>query len=263
VRSSEWIAFLYFLYLAIVCWLRPLPVSRRWSVTGVSLALAAAILALASIAPARARDWLPMVYVSFGYYVTGWLFVKPSEALEAWLLAWDHRWLGDPTTRFAHWPGPVVAFLDIVYMCLFLLMPAGCAVLVATGHDVQANHYWTMVLAADLGAFAPLSIFQTRPPWALEPPAVLAGGPVRRLSTYMVRNTTICVNTFPSGHVAVAFAIALAVMHSVPVAGGVLLALAVAISVACVVTRYHYSVDVLAGVALALAVWAAVSVFGI
>ena len=76
---------------------------------------------------------MPFVYVSFGYYVTGWLFVKPSEALEAWLLDWDHRLLGDPTTRFAHWPGWLVAYLDIVYMCLFLLLPAGFAALVAGG----------------------------------------------------------------------------------------------------------------------------------
>jgi membrane-associated phospholipid phosphatase len=263
VRSSEWVAFLYFSYLAIVCWLRPLPVSRRLSVAGVSVVLAAAIFTLASFSPPGVRDWLPFVYVSFGYYVTGWLFVKPSEALEAWLMNWDHRLLGDPTTRFAHWPGWLVAYLDLVYMCLFLLLPAGFAALVMAGHAAQANHYWTMVLAADLGAFAPLSVFQTRPPWLLERPAVLAGGPVRRLSSYMVRNATICVNTFPSGHVAVSLAIALAVMGSMPATGVALLALAVSVSLACVVGRYHYVVDVVAGALLAMAVWIAVQVFGI
>ena len=139
VRSSEWVAFLYFSYLAIVCWLRPLPVSRRLSVTGVSIGLAVAIFTLASLAPPGARDWLPFVYVSFGYYVTGRLFVKPSEALEAWLMNWDHRLLGDPTTRFAHWPGWLVAYLDLVYMCLFLLLPAGFAALVVAGHAAQAE----------------------------------------------------------------------------------------------------------------------------
>jgi membrane-associated phospholipid phosphatase len=263
VRSSEWVAFLYFSYLAVVCWLRPLSSSRRLSVTGLSLLLAATIFTTASVAPMRVRDWMPCVYVSFGYYVTGWLFVTPSKSLEAWLLEWDHRLLGDPTTRFAHWPGWLVGCLDLVYMCLFLLLPAGFAALVLAGYEAQGNRYWTMVLAADLGAFAPLSVFQTRPPWALEAPAVLAGGWVRRLSKYMVRNTTIGVNTFPSGHVAVSLAIAFAVMGSMPVTGGVLLALALAVSVACVVGRYHYTIDVFAGAALALAVWGAVEVFGI
>jgi membrane-associated phospholipid phosphatase len=262
VRSSEWIAFLYFLYLAVVCWLRPLPLSRRLSVTGMSLVLAVVIFTLAT-APLAIRDWAPFVYVSFGYYVTGWLFVEPSVALEAWLLSWDHRLFGDPTTRFARWPGWLVAYLEIVYICLFLLLPAGFAALVLAGHATQANHYWTMVLGADLGAFAPLSIFQTRPPWLLEKPAVLAGGSVRRLSGYVVRNATICVNTFPSGHVAVSIAIAVAVMGSMPLAGVLLLALALSVSIACVVGRYHYALDVLAGAVLAAAVCAAVWTFGI
>ena len=119
------------------------------------------------------------------------------------------------------------------------------------------------MLAADLGAFAPLSVFQTRPPWVLEPPAVLAGGWVRRLASHMVRNTTIRVNTFPSGHAAVSFAIALAVASSMPATGAVLFVLAISVSVACVVGRYHYSVDVVAGILLAVAVWTATAVFGI
>ena len=263
MRSSEWVAFSYFIYLAAVCWLRPLPIKRRLSVTGVSVPLAGTIVGVAFLAPMIVRDWMPFVYVSFGYYVTGWLFVQPSEALEAWLLEWDHRLLGDPTRRFAHWPGWVVGYLDVVYMCLFLLLPGGFAALVLQGHAAEANRYWTMVLAADLGAFAPLSVFQTRPPWALEAPAVLAGGPIRRLASHMVRNATISVNTFPSGHAAVSFAIALAVIGTMPVTGVVLLALAVTVSIACVVGRYHYSVDVLAGVLLAAVVWATATLFGI
>ena len=119
-----------------------------------------------------------------------------------------------------------------------------------------------MVLAADLGAFAPLSVFQTRPPWALEAPPVLADR-VHRLAASMVRHATIGVNTFPSGHVAVSLAVALAVIGSMPLTGGVLLALAVSVSLACIVGRYHYVVDVFAGAVLAAGVWAAVTLFGI
>jgi membrane-associated phospholipid phosphatase len=262
MRSSEWIAFLYFLYLAVVCWVRPLPASRRLLVTGVSLGLVTAIQAVASAAPSLVRDWTPFLYVAVGYYLTGRLFVKPSETLEAWLLGWDRRLLGDPTTRFAHWPGWVVAYLDIVYMFCFLLIPGGFAALAATGHSTQANHYWTMILAADLGAFAPLSVFQTRPPWKLERPATLPDTAVHRMASYMVRNATIGVNTFPSGHVAVSFAAAAAVVGSLPVFGGVLVALAASVSVACIVGRYHYVIDILAGAVLAGGVWAAATIFG-
>src|SRR5581483_37773 len=111
--------------------------------------------------------------------------------------------------------------------------------------------------------FAPLSVFQTRPPWALEPPAVLAGGWVRRLAGQMVRNTTICVNTFPSGHTAVAFAIAFAVGRSMPLTGVALLFVASTVSAACVIGRYHYAIDVIAGFLLAVAVFITVGLFGI
>jgi len=148
-------------------------------------------------------------------------------------------------------------------MCLFLLLPGGFAALSLAGHSSQANRYWTLVLAADLGAFAPLSVFQTRPPWVLERPATLAGGAVRRLASRMVQTATIRVNTFPSGHVAVSLAIALAVVGVMPWTGAVLLFLSATVSLACIVGRYHYVVDVVAGVALALAVWLAVTGFGI
>src|SRR4030088_1541576 len=70
VRSSEWIAFLYFLYLAGICWMRPLVASRRLRLTALSLALAAAIYAIATTAVSVVRDWTPLVYVSVGYYAT-------------------------------------------------------------------------------------------------------------------------------------------------------------------------------------------------
>jgi membrane-associated phospholipid phosphatase len=239
-----------------------MPQSRRLLITSVSLALAAVIRVVAA-APIAVRDWAPLLYVAVAYFWTGQLFVKPSEKLESWLMSWDHRLLGDPTRRFSHWPGWVVAYLDVVYMFCFLLLPAGFAALAAAGHSMQANHYWTMVLAADLGAFAPLSVFQTRPPWALEDPPVLADTRVRRLASSMVRHATTGVNTFPSGHVAVSLAAALAVLRSMPLTGGVLLVLAASVSLACSVGRYHYVVDVLAGAVLAGVVWTGVALSGI
>jgi membrane-associated phospholipid phosphatase len=254
---------MYFLYVAVVCWLRPLPARRRLRLTAASLALVAVIRTLAALASSPVRDWAPLLYVGAGYYLTGHLFVRPSERLESWLQAWDRRLLGDPTTRFARWPWWVVAYLDVVYTFCFLLLPGGFAVLAATGRSTLANHYWTMVLAADLGAFAPLSVFQTRPPWMLEKAPELADKSTHRLASYMVRNATIGVNTFPSGHVAVSLAIAVAVIGPMPLAGGILLGLTVSISVACIVGRYHYAVDVLAGAMLAGAVWGAVSISGV
>lgn len=262
MRSSEWVALLYFIYLALVCWLRPVQPFRRLIITGVSVALAVAIWITASVAPSFVRDWTPFLYVSVGYYLTGLLFVAPSAELEAWLLKWDHQWFGDPTTRFANWPWWVVAYLDVVYTLCFLLLPGGFAALALAGYSDRANRYWTMVLAADLGAFAPLSVFQTRPPWALEPPPKLRASGIHRLASYVVKNGTTGVNTFPSGHVAVSIAVALGVISSLPVTGAVLLGVAASIGVACVIGRYHYAMDVVAGAALGIVVCAIVALCG-
>ena len=262
MRSSEWIALLFFLYLGSVCWLRPVRLARRLLITSVSVALVAAIWAIAHNTPSFVRDWAPFLYVCVGYYLTGYLFIAPSPVLEAWLLKWDHRWLGDPTTRFARWPSWLVAYLDIIYTLCFVLLPGGFLALALTGHSAEANRYWTMVLAADMGAFAPLAVFQTRPPWAIERPPVLAASRVHNLASYVIRNGTTGVNTFPSGHVAVTIAVALGVISLLPAAGAVLLLFAVSIAVACVVGRYHYTVDVLAGAALGLGVCAIVAMCG-
>lgn len=263
VRSSEWVSFVYFGYLAGVCWLRPLPASRRLLVTGASAVLGVTIWAVASGAPSFVRDWTPLLYIAAGYYLTGRLFVRPSVMLESWLLAWDRRLFGDPVRRFLAWPAWVVTYLEIVYVFCFLLLPGGYAALAATGRSALADHYWTMVTAAEFAAFAPLSVFQTRPPWGIEAKPRLARESVHRLAGYMSRNATIGVNTFPSGHVAGSLAVALGVVGTMPIAGGVLLALATSISLACVVGRYHYAVDVVAGAAVAAAVWIAVTILGV
>ena len=104
---------------------------------------------------------------------------------------------------------------------------------------------------------------QTRPPWALEPGTRLRDDGVHRIATDFVQNGTIGANTFPSGHVAGSLAVVFAVIGTVPWVGLVLLVIALSISLACVVGRYHYAIDVVAGAAMALVIWAAVAVSGI
>ncbi len=214
MRSSDWVALLYFLYLAGVCWLRPLPASRRLYVTAISLATAGLVLASRGMSPV-VHNWVPLVYIGVGYYLTGRLFVAPF------------------------------------------------GMLAATGRSALADHYWTLVLAADLGAFAPLSVFQTRPPWILERAPDLPAPSVHRMASFMVRHATIRVNTFPSGHVAVSLAVAFAIAGVMPAVGALMLVLAISIAIACVVGRYHYVMDVVAGAALAGVVWAVAHLCGV
>jgi membrane-associated phospholipid phosphatase len=241
----------------VACWLPPLSAGRRVFLIAASAFALGAVLAIAHAGPPGVRDWAPLAYILGGYFLSGYLFAAPSLATESWLMEWDRRLLGDPVTRFANWPRPLLACFELIYMGCFLLVPAGMAILALNGHASLADRYWTMVMGAEFTAFAPLAFIQTRPPWALEQKPVLTDPAIHRLASQMVQHLTIRVNTFPSGHVAGSLAVALAVVGALPWLGVLLLLLATGICVACVVGRYHYVVDVIAGAGVALAIWLA------
>src|SRR5207302_11348848 len=138
--------------LGALAWARPLPATRRAQIALGALALAVAVFACARLLPVAVRDWLPGLFLILGYYLSGRFFVRPSAALEAWLMRWDRRLLGDPTTRFARWPRPLLAYLEIVYMGCAIVIPAGCAALYRAGHAAVVDRYWAMVLAAEFAA---------------------------------------------------------------------------------------------------------------
>ena len=113
------------------------------------------------------------------------------------------------------------------------------------------------MLVAEFACYGMLPWIQTRPPRAIEavstdaPPARL----VRRLNLGVASRASIQVNTLPSGHAAGAIAAALAVGSTLPAAGAGLMVLAVSITVASVLGRYHYVVDAVLGVVVAVAAW--------
>jgi membrane-associated phospholipid phosphatase len=258
VWTSERIAIAYFVYLAIVCWLRPVPIGRRVVLAAIAAVEIAAIGWIADSGILFLRQWAPLATILIGYYASGLLFVAPSPAIEAWLMTWDRRLLGNPTTRFAAWPRGVLAALEIAYMGCFVLIGGGLLILLFNGYGATTDRYWTLVVGAEFGSFAPLAFIQTRPPWAVERKPVLADRAIHDLATQMVEVFTIRVNTLPSGHVAGSLAVGIAVATAMPLVGALLIALAVIIAVATVVGRYHYVLDGVAGVLLALALWAIV-----
>jgi membrane-associated phospholipid phosphatase len=255
VRSFEWIACLYFVYIAVACWLPRLSIARRSFLMGASAAAGGTVVAIARLEVTWVRDVAPMAYILVGYFLSGYLFASPSLTTEAWLMRWDRRLLGDPVTRFVAWPRVLVAALELIYMGCFLLIPAGAALLAFTGHGALIDRYWAMVVGSEFAAFGPLAFVQTRPPWVLERKPQLADETIHRLATQMVEHVSIGVNTFPSGHAAGSLAVALGVIGTLPWAGTVLLGLALGICVACVVGRYHYLIDVAAGAVVAVAFW--------
>lgn len=250
--GHEWVAVLFFAHVAVAALVRrQMPFGRRLTAGLGSIASAIAVVVIAHAGIPTLRTWMPMGYVLAAYYLSGRTFFAPMPRVESWLAAIDRRILGDPAAAFSRWPPAVIRLLDAAYMGCFLIVPAGLALLLAAGHGDRSAHYWTLVVGAELGAFATLPYLQTRPPWVLE--RLDAHGP--RASVAFMKHATHGANTLPSGHAAGSLAVALAVIETKPLEGSILLALAVTISGAAVITRAHFVVDVVTGAALAGAVW--------
>ena len=262
MMTSERLALTYFGALIVLAWARPLTPARRARILALAAVACAAILALTRSGRAI-HAVAPLLLILIGYYASGLFFVEPTGRFESWLIGWDRRLLGDPTTRFARWPRALLAYLDIIYMGCFLLVPTGLGAIALTGDLRLVDRYWTMVMGAEFGAFLPLTIVQARPPWAIEREPALRDPAIHRLAARFVREVTIRANTFPSGHAAGSLAVALAVIGALPIAGSILLVLAVSICLACIVGRYHYIMDVVTGIALALIIYIAVVSFGL
>jgi membrane-associated phospholipid phosphatase len=258
--SSEWVSFVYFGAIGVLAIARPLPGGRRGRIVAVAGSACAAILLLARTVNTGVRSVAPLAVILIGYYLSGSFALSPSTRFEHWLLSWDRWLLGDPATRFAAWPRAPLAFLEVIYVGCFLLVPAGFAALLAVdARPTLIDRYWTIVIASEFGSFVSLAFVCARPPWALDERAALPDRTVHHLADVFVERFTIRANTFPSGHAAGSMAVALGVIGAVPaVVGALLLVLALAISAAAVVGRYHYAVDVLAGVLLALGIFAVV-----
>ena len=66
MRSSEWVALVYFAVLVAAAWIRPLPLARRLSITAVGLAMCAALAWLSINGTRVERDWAPVAIILFG-----------------------------------------------------------------------------------------------------------------------------------------------------------------------------------------------------
>jgi hypothetical protein len=248
------IALAYFVLLALLAVARPLPAGRRALTIATSLAMVAAIYAIASTTGAE-QDLFPLIIILVGYYLSGVVFVRPSPTIEEWLISSDRRLLGDPARAFVTWPAWLLTTLDVLYLSTFLTVPAGLYALWLAGEMRFANDYWTIVMGSLLVCYAGTAIIHTRPPRTLERTHERASRPMQRVAFHAVENFTIGTNTIPSGHVAAPLAVGLALIQPLPLVGAGFLVLAILITLACITGRYHFIVDCVLGAIVALVVW--------
>jgi hypothetical protein len=264
VRTSDCIVLSYCAYLSACALVRPVRAAQRVRVWLASAAIAGLIVTLARVPQtslvAFARDWLPGAYILAAYYMTGVLIVRPNTVQEAWLRRCDATvFRGVERVRL---PRPLRAYLEVAYNGCVLLMPFGFAVLTFVGSGYLADRYWSIVLTAELLAFASLPWFQTRPPWIVENVEAHPDSFFQRTNLFWLRRTSVRMNTFPSGHASGSLAVALVVASSAPLTGAVLAVVAISVAAGSVFGRYHYAIDAAAGLLLACAVWGMAAAVG-
>lgn len=249
---------IYFLYVGAAGLLLPgVPPRNRFR----AAAAAALGLALTALTASASTFWLrdavlPLVLLLWAYWASGLLWVAPMLAAERFLAR------ADGVLRMrqiaARIPLPLYACLELAYLGVYPLIPIGFGLHMVHADVPDPERFWTVVLVTDFVCFGMLPWIQTRPPRALEPPMRRAPS-LRAFNLGLLRQTSIGVNTVPSGHAAEAVAVALLLSGAPPAVTIAVWFGALAISAGAVLGRYHFALDVLAGWAVALVVWIAFS----
>jgi len=257
LRSSEWVALLYFSSLTLTAFLLRVPVPIRRGVASIAATLSVVILVLATMNARAAgvlRDAMPLAYLPLGYWLPAHLVRDTSATLEQTLLAWDRRWFGrDGLTRFtARAPQWVIEALELAYLLCYPMVPIGFALILINRHAGSSiDRFWTAVLLAAFCCYGLLPWLPTRPPRSIERTPARASS-VRALNLRVLGRASHQLNTFPSGHAAASVAVALAVGAHLPIAGAMLAVLAGGILAGSVIGRYHYAADAITGAIVAL-----------
>jgi membrane-associated phospholipid phosphatase len=261
----EWLALAYFAFLAAAAAARRAR-PRVWLYLGSAAAL---VIVSRFRAPWEIRAWIPHAYLVLGYWIPAAFTSGLHAGFERWLRRADaalfERFrIPAPGTasRNASW----TTLLEAAYLLCYPLVPATFLVVFLLGDRGAVVRFWVAVLVAGYACYGTLPWTAARPPRLLPSPDAarspgngLRAG-VARLNAHVLSLVSHNLTTFPSGHVAVSMAAALACLPLSTSWGGAFLALAAAIAAAAVAGRYHYLIDVLAGAIVGALAWAAASV---
>jgi len=275
MRMSEWIQVVFALVLAVAAWItgltsHPLPLRRRWIVTS----LATAAITIVTIGRFSAyflspdhrpilRDCLTVALFLVPYWQAGQFFLRPNLKIQDRLLAFD-RWLlpGIAATSGTE-RTPIGFLLEVAYLFCYPLVPLGLLTVYIAGLRGKVDSFWFVVLVSTYICYAITPFVSAFPPRSLIGDQADPSAPAkdtnkaRTFNRWILKRGSIHAISFPSAHVASAFAIALVFLRYSLSLGVIFLVVAVLISLGAVVGRYHYALDVLLGAATAWAVFLA------
>jgi membrane-associated phospholipid phosphatase len=275
MRMSEWIQVVFALVLAVAAWItgltsHPLPLRRRWIVTS----LATAAITIVTIGRFTAyflsldhrpilRDCLTVALFLVPYWQAGQFFLRPNLKIQDRLLAFD-RWLLPGIALTSGTERTSIGFLlEVAYLFCYPLVPLSLLTVYIAGLRGKVDSFWFVVLVSTYICYAVTPFVPAFPPHSLIGDQADPAAPTkdtnkgRTFNRWILKRGSIHAISFPSAHVASAFAIALVFFRYSLSLGVIFLVVAVLISLGAVVGRYHYALDVLLGAATAWAVFLA------
>lgn len=208
----------------------------------------------------RLGDWLPLLSLPLLYGGLPWSTIGAGTMHDAVVQGWDRALFGtDPARTMAGalpWR-PLSEVLHLAYFSYYgIIYGPALFFYLRPGHR---RGFHAIVLAFTLtmvSSFVAFSVFPVEGPrYAWPAPEGVPSGPVRTLVLSVLQAGSTRGTAFPSSHMAIALAIALAVFPWRKAAGAWLTITAVLLGLGAVYGGFHYATDILAGMALGAGCW--------
>lgn len=258
MHPYERLVITYFAALAVAAPFTNARRGRKRRAVLLSTFMVIGVIAASRILPADARAWLPHAYLVAGYWVPALLVPAISNpSFEAWLLRTDRAWR--PYTLTV--PAWAVHSVELSYLMCYVLVPSALAVVWSWGTEDQIDRFWLSVLISGYACYSTIPWLVSRPPRLLEAAAERARPAIASMNALLLAHVSHQLITFPSGHVAVATAAALAVFPVWQPGGVAMGVMAVSIAVGAAVGRYHFGIDVFFGAVIGIVAVLAASYF--
>ena len=262
LRPSEWLLVIYFLVAGMRAGLQ-----GHYSIAALDgcvpllfAALEACERSLSRAWTAIARDWVAMPLLLIAYWNVD--FVTRSR----WNPAFGQRWIGIDRLLLNDWHGRALieslgsflpSVLELSYLLLYTMPPILLGLVYLFGGRRRAGPFLVTLLSGTLLTYALLPQFPSQSPRLSFPgqdlPSLMTL--FRTVNVWLLDRWDIRASVFPSGHVAVAYSSAFAVMAALPERrwfGRVMLVFACLVAVQTVYGRYHFAVDAAAGFLISL-----------
>ncbi len=268
LSNVEWISITYFAGVIIAACALRIEVREIGIVTALSTLTIATLVFLRRYRERgswliAASDLFPALLLLVAYRESG-LLLSPDYA-HHWdyiFIRWDRVLLQNHFAQAVLQAGApwLQHYLEFAYQLCYPLVPFGVTAIhfgaradegrkASVQPQIAMDDFWATVLLAMLFSYTVYPFFPLTPPRVLfaDVPGPHVEPLLRRLNFWLLDHYSVQACIFPSGHVAAATAVALAVRKHVPRLGALFLLLAVSVALATVVGRYHYAADAVAG----------------